>query len=146
MLCLRCSSKLPLMALAGAAASLPCPSLLLSPGAMGGRTGRELAFAFHLAREAFSGKRNVSQKLPNEALLFLSREMNFSSALRKIGAKDAEDFVLVCEKNLPLSKVKNALALSFAEKIPLPERGKRKGRYFEAELAIEEMALSRVKN
>jgi tRNA threonylcarbamoyladenosine modification (KEOPS) complex Cgi121 subunit len=106
----------------------------------------ELVFAFGLARRAFDGRNNISRKLSNEALLFLARETNFASALRKIGASSPRSFALVCEKSLPLARVKKALALTSAKKLALSKMGKKKGAYFEGELAAEGMALARVRN
>ncbi|MFA6907290.1 MAG: hypothetical protein WC263_00505 [Candidatus Micrarchaeia archaeon] len=146
MLVLRCSSEKPLHAIVEAAEGLGAPCLLLTPGAMKGRAGLELEAAFCLASRAFQGKSNISGKMPNEALLFLAREMNFASALRSIGAKDARAFVLVCEKNVPLAKVKKLLGLKSAKKIALPRMGRKKGAYFEGELAVERMALARARN
>lgn len=146
MLALRCSSEKPLEAIVRSAERLSCPCLFLSPCAVEGKSSMEFSFAFYLARRAFEEKSNISGKLTNEALLFLARETNFASALRKIGAKDARDFVFVCEKNLPLAKVKRALSLTSAKKIALAEMGRKKGKYFEGELAAEEMALARVRN
>jgi len=146
MLILRCASAKPLNALVSEAEALCTPCLLLSPRAIKGKSEMEIAFAFYLARRAFEGKSNISGKMANEALLFLSREMNFASALRRIGAKDARDFVLVCEKSIPLAKVKKVMELASARKIALPKMGKKKGAYFEGERAVEEMALVRVRN
>lgn len=146
MLILKCSYGKGIAEVAKGTERLPCACILLSPAALAGRSRMELSFAFHLARRAFEGKRNISGKLSNEALLFLSREMNFASALKKIGAKDAREFVLVCEKNIPLAKLKKELALVAAKSVALSEKGKKKGHYFEGELAVEEMALARVKN
>ena len=106
----------------------------------------EMEFAFYLARRAFEEKSNISGKLSNETLLFLAREMNFASALRRIGASDARDFVLVCGKDVPLAKVKKELGLVKAKRIALARMGKKKGAYFEGERAVEEMALARVRN
>jgi tRNA threonylcarbamoyladenosine modification (KEOPS) complex Cgi121 subunit len=147
MLCLSCkSSGEKLAQVVADAKRLPCACMLLAPEAVRGRTSLEISFAFYLARRAFSEKRNISQKIQNEALLFLSCESNFASALRSAGATDAGDFVLVCEKSLPVAKVKTALSLTFAKKIALPGWGKKKGHYTEAELAIEKMALARARN
>ena len=146
MLLLRCSSAKPLGALVSSAETLGAPCLLLSPRAVEGKSRMEMEFAFYLARRAFEGKINISGKMANEALLFLAREMNFASALRRIGAKDARDFVLVCEKNVPLAKVKREMGLTKAKRIALPKMGKRKGGYFEGERAAEQMALARVRN
>ena len=146
MLALRCSSRLPLPGAVEAAERHFSPALLLSPRAMGGKTGMELQFAFRLAARAFEGKANISSKASNEALLFLSREMNFASALRAIGAADAHDFVLVCEKSPPLARVKKELGLVKATRLVLPKMGKKKGAYFEAERAVEQMALARARN
>ena len=143
---LLCSSEKPLGAIVEAAEALRTPCLLLSPEAMEGKTGLELEAAFHLASRAFEEKRNISSKLSNEALLFLAREMNFASALRRLGAKNARSFVLVCEKNVPMAEVKKKLGLSSAKKITLPRMGKKKGAYFEGELAVERMALARARN
>ena len=143
---LLCSSEKPLGAIVEAAEALRTPCLLLSPEAMEGKTGLELEAAFHLASRAFEEKRNISSKLSNEALLFLAREMNFASALRKIGAKNARGFVLVCEKDVPVAKVKREMGLASAKKITLPRMGKKKGAYFEGERAVEEMALARGRN
>ena len=146
MMMLRSSSRLGLPALVEAACRLPCACILLSPSSLEGKTEVEFVFSFHLARRAFEEKRNISAKASNEALLFFSREMNFASALRKNGAKDARDFVLVCEKRLPIAQVRETLGLKTAKKISLSRMGKKKGAYFEGELAVEEMALARVKN
>ncbi|MFA6214893.1 MAG: hypothetical protein WC717_06500 [Candidatus Micrarchaeia archaeon] len=146
MLCLACSSEKPLGEAVAAAGALLPPCILLSPKAAGGMTGMELEAAFCLARRAFEEERNISGKLSNEALLFLAREMNFASALRKIGAKDGRDFVFVCEKAVPVAKVKRALGLSKAKRIPLSRMGRRMGAYFEGELAVEGMALARIRN
>jgi len=133
-------------ALVPSAEALGAPCLFLSPRAIVGKSRMELSFAFYLARRAFEGKSNISGKMANEALLFLAREMNFSSALGKLGAKDAHDFVLVCERDVSVARVKKALALTSAKKIMLPKMGKKKGAYFEGERAVEEMALARVRN
>ena len=143
---LLCSSEKPLGAIVEAAEALRAPCLLLSPEAMKGKTGLELEAAFYLAARAFEEKSNISSKLSNEALLFLAREMNFASALRRIGATDAREFVLVCEKNVPLVKVKRELGLKSAKKIKLSRMGRKKGAYFEGELAVEQMALARARN
>ena len=143
---LLCSSEKPLHAIVEAAERLGAPCLLLSPEAMRGKTGLELEAAFHLAARAFEEKSNISSKLSNEALLFLAREMNFASALRRVGAKDARAFVLVCEKNVPLARVKKELGLTTAKRIALSRMGKKKGVYFEGELAVEQLALARVRN
>ena len=141
-----CSSEKPLHAIVEAAEGLHTPCMMLSADAIKGKTGMELEAAFYLATRAFEEKSNISGKLSNEALLFLAREMNFASALRKIGATDAREFVLVCEKSPPMAKVKKALELSSAKKIVLSRMGKKKGAYFEGELAVEQMALARVRN
>jgi len=120
------------------------PVLLLSPSAV--KTEKELEAAFHLAREAFAGKENVSSKLSNEAMLFLANETNFSSAVRKIGAASPDDFALVSEGKLPIPRLKKALLLAGCQKLCLSEWGKKKGGYFEGELAIERMALGRIRN
>jgi tRNA threonylcarbamoyladenosine modification (KEOPS) complex Cgi121 subunit len=147
MMCIRCKSgKNGLSELVAKAEGLPCGCMLLSPSAVKGRTSLEMAFAFYLARRAIFEGRNISNKVSNEALLFLSCESNFSSALRRMGAKDARDFALVCEKIIPLARVKRVLGLSSAREIALPVWGKRKGNYAQAELAIERMALARVRN
>ena len=143
---LLCSSEKPLHAIVGSAEGLGAPCLLLSPEAMRGKTGLELEAAFHLAARAFEEKSNISGKMANEALLFLAREMNFASALRRVGAKSAHSFVLVCEKDVPLARVKRELGLVKASRVKLSRMGKKKGAYFEGELAIEQMALARVRN
>ena len=146
MLILKCSSEKPLNAIVEAAAALGAPCLLLSPAALKGKTGLELDAAFYLAARAFGERSNISKKVSNEALLFLAREMNFASALRKIGAKSARDFVLVCGKNVPLARVKRELGLASAKKLALSRMGRKKGNYFEGELAAEQMALARARN
>ena len=146
MLLLRCSSAKALGALVSSAEALFAPVLLLSPRAIEGKSLMEMEFAFYLARRAFEEKSNISSKLSNEALLFLARETNFASALRRVGANDARLFVLVCEKNVPLAKAKRELGLTSAKKIALSRMGKRKGAYFEAERAAEGMALARARN
>ena len=143
---LLCSSEKPLGAVVEAAEALKTPCLLLSAEAMEGKTGLELEAAFYLAARAFEEKIGISGKLSNEALLFLARETNFASALRRVGATDARSFVLVCGKNVPLAKVKRKLGLTSAKKIALSRMGKKKGAYFEAERAVEGMALARVRN
>ena len=146
MLALRCSSCMPLNAVVENAERNFSPALLLCPRAIEGRTGMELEFAFCLASRAFEAKANISTKISNEALLFLSREQNFGSALKSIGANDARDFVLVCGKNFPMAMVKEQLGLVSAKKITLSRMGKKKGAYFEGERAVEEMALARARN
>ena len=146
MLALMCSSDKPLAMIVRSAETLHAPCLLLSAEAVEGKTGLEIEAAFHLAARAFEEKSNISGKMSNEALLFLAREMNFASALRKFGAKDARAFVFVCEKNILVARVKKALALTSAKKIVLPRMGKKNGAYFEGELAVEQMALARVRN
>ncbi len=143
---LLCSSEKPLNAIVGSAEALHTPYLLLSTEAIKGKTGMELESAFYLAARAFEEKSNISSKLSNEALLFLAREMNFASALQRIGAKDAREFVLVCGKNVPIEKVKEKMGLAKAKKIALSRMGKKEGSYFEGERAVEEMALARVRN
>ncbi len=127
----------------GAAAKLGAV-LLLSPKAV--RTGKELEAAFYLAREAFRAKENVSGKLSNEAMLFLACETNFTSAVRKVGAASQDDFVIVSEGKIPAKKLKDALKLVRCQQLVLTTRGKKKGNYFEGELAVERMALSRIRN
>ena len=146
MLLLRCSSAKPLGALVSSAETLGAPCLLLSPRAVEGKSRMEMEFAFYLARRAFEGKINISGKMANEALLFLAREMNFASALRKAGAKDARDFVLACEKDVSLVKVKQTMGLTSAKRVALPKIGTKKRSYFEGERAAEEMALARTRN
>ncbi|MCX6771509.1 MAG: hypothetical protein NTX79_05640 [Candidatus Micrarchaeota archaeon] len=146
MLVLHCSSGKPLGAIVEAAEAHFAPCLLLSPEAVKGRTGMELEAAFYLAGRTFAGKSNISSKLSNETLLFLAREMNFASALRKIGAKDARAFVFVCGKGMPIAKMKKTLGLTSAKPIALSKMGKKKGNYFEGELAFEQMALARARN
>ena len=143
---LLCSSEKPLNAIVEAAEGLKTPCLFLSTTAIAGKTGLELEAAFYLASRAFDEKSNISSKLSNEAMLFLARETNFASALRKIGATDARMFVLVCEKNAPIAEVKKKLGLSTAKIISLSRMGKKKGAYFEGELAVEQMALARARN
>ena len=146
MLVLLCSSEKSLHAIVEAAEGLGAPCLLLSPETVRGKTGLELEAAFCLARRAFEEKNNISGKMANEALLFLAREMNFASALRRVGAKSARSFVLVCEKNVSIARVKKELGLTSAKKIALSKMGKKKGAYFEGDLAVEQMALARVRN
>ena len=146
MLALMCSSGKPLHAVVESAEALFAPCLLLSPEAMKGRTGLELEAAFYLAARAFEEKSNISSKLSNEALLFLAREMNFASALRRVGAKHAREFVLVCGKNVPVARVKKELGLVKASRMKLSRMGKKKGAYFEGELAVEQLALARSRN
>ncbi len=176
---LRCSSSAKSIAeLAAKSKGL----LFLSPSAV--KTAKELEFAFYLAREAFADRTSISNDLAKEALLFLACETNFSSAVEKIGAKSAKDFVLVSGKRMPLAKLKKEMLLTKIASVSLPELGmkksgkdffrsgmsmrilrskmhqtsrqsamlkanstqKKKGGYFEGELAIERMALARVKN
>ena len=110
MIVLRCSSAVEYMHEIVAAAERLGTVLLLSPKAV--RTGKELEFAFYLAKEAFAAKENVSGKLSNEAMLFLARETNFSSAVRKVGAAHPSDFMLVCEGKIPSAKLKKVLKLT----------------------------------
>lgn len=141
MLILRCSSSAAsIHELVKAAEGM----LVLSPSAA--RTAKELEFAFHLAKEEFAAHTALSGKLVNEAMLFLANETNFTSAAKKVGAESTEDFVLVSEKNIPLAKVKKDLMLTSAKALKLPEWGKKKGKYYEAELAIEKMATARIRN
>ena len=146
MMVLLCSSEKPLGAIVDAADGLRAPCMMLSAEAIQGKTGVELEAAFYLARRAFEEKSNISGKLSNEALLFLAREMNFASALRKIGAKDPREFVLVCEKNMPLAKARKELGKVKAAELKLSKMGKKKGAYFEGELAVEQLALARARN
>jgi len=141
-----CSSDKPLNAIVEAADALRAPCLVLSTEAIKEKTGLELEAAFYLAARAFEGKSNISTKLSNEALLFLAREMNFASALRKIGATDSRAFVFVCEKDVPMAKMKETLGLAKAKKLALPRMGRKKGAYFEGERAVEGMALARGRN
>ena len=144
MMVLRCSSAVPSMHELVAAAEKLGAVLLLSPKAV--KTEKELEFAFYLAKQAFAAKANVSGKLTNEAMLFLSCETNFSSAVRKIGAAHPDDFLLVSEEKVPSAKLKKALKLTRAETIKLTEWGNKRGAYFEGELAIEKMATARIMN
>ena len=145
MLVLRCSStEKDIAALVSASAAMPGALLFLKPDAV--KAKKELEFAFYLAKEAFKNKSNISGKLANETLLFLSCETNFSSAIKKIGARDGRDFLLVCEKSIPIAKLKKLLRLEKMKKIALPEWGKKKGAYSEGELAVERMALARIRN
>ena len=144
MLVLRCSSSARSMReLVGAAEKIG-NSLVLSPSAV--RTLMELRAAFRLAADAFAEGTNISSKLSNEAMLFLACETNFSSALRKIGAADPSDFVLVSEEKIPSAKLKKELKLLRAQTLSLSEWGEKKGKYSEGELAIERMATARIRN
>jgi len=118
--------------------------LFLAPKAV--RTGKELEAAFAMARSAFDEGRNLSPKVQNEAILFLAQETNFSSAARKIGAASPDDFILVSEAKIPIAKLKAKLRLARAQSLKLSEWGGKKGGYLEGELAIEKMALARIKN
>ncbi len=118
--------------------------LFLVPGAA--KTEKELEFAFYLAGEAFKAGTNISGKMANEAMLYLACETNFSSAARKDGAKDAKDFVLVLQKSVPLSQLKKKLLLTKAVPLKLPKWGGRVGKYYGGELAVERMALARIRN
>ena len=144
MLILRCSSSASsvheLLGLGENLGSL----LFLSPKAV--RTAKELEFAFYLAKESFKEGSNVSKKLSNEAMLFLANETNFSSAARKVGTASVDDFVLVSEEKIPVAKLKKKLLLTRAASLALSGWGKKMGDYFEAELAIERMALARIRN
>ncbi len=118
--------------------------LFLAPKAV--RTEKELEAAFAMARSAFDEGRNLSPKVQNEAMLFLAQETNFSSAARKIGAASPDDFILVSEAKIPIAKLKAKLRLTRAQSLKLSEWGGKKGGYLEGELAIEKMALARIKN
>lgn len=118
--------------------------LFLAPKAV--RTGKELEAAFAMARDAFSEGRNLSPKVQNEAMLFLACETNFSSAMRKVGAASPDDFVLVSEKKITSAELKAKLLLTRAQSLALSEWGEKKGGYFEGELAVEKMALARIRN
>jgi tRNA threonylcarbamoyladenosine modification (KEOPS) complex Cgi121 subunit len=145
MLILRCSSSASSVhSLVGIADSQGWGILFLKPDAA--RTRKELEAAFYLANEAFAAKGNISAKMANEAMLFLACEMNFTSAAKKVGATDAKDFLLVSEKDLPVAVLKKKLMLAKIAPLKLPEFGKKKNGYTEGELAIERMALARVKN
>ena len=61
-------------------------------------------------------------------MLFLAQETNFSSAARKVGAESTKDFVLVCEKDAPIAKLKKKLILTKIRRLSLPEWGKKKGK------------------
>ncbi|MEM4554556.1 MAG: hypothetical protein QXT25_01770 [Candidatus Anstonellaceae archaeon] len=116
--------------------------LLLS--SIKGRTAKELEACFALAKKAFKSKTNISQSIPNEAMLFLAKETNFSSAVKKIGVSDPADFILVAERSIPIGKIKKELSLVKAKPVCLPAWGKKRRGYFEADLAIESMALRRI--
>ena len=119
-------------------------ALFLAPSAV--KTKKELKFAFYLAQEAFRTKENISKKPANEAVLFLACETNFTSAAKKIGARSARDFVLVSQKKIPLARLKKELLLTSAKPLKLPEWGRKRGHYSEGELAVEKMALARIRN
>ena len=144
MLLLRCSSSAKsvneLLRLGGRFEGM----LFISPKAV--RSRKELEAAFALASAAFREKTNISPKLSNEALLFLACETNFASAARKAGTSSTDDFAIVSQEKIPIATLRKKLLLAKAETINLGEWGKKKGAYFEAELAIERMALSRIKN
>ncbi len=144
MLVLRCSSSAEGMHELVESSGRLGDVLLLSPSAV--RTEKGLQGAFALARAAFAAKANISPNLANEAVLFLACETNFSSALRKVGAADPSDFVLVSEGKIPSAKLKKELKLLRAQTLKLTEWGKKKGGYTEAELAIEKMATARIRN
>jgi len=144
MLVLRCSSKEKSMdKLLKMAQKVPYALLFLKPAAA--KTKAELEFAFFLARGTIKSRKSISAKLANEAMLFLSGETNFSSAVRKIGAKKTSDFVLVAERDLKLAKLKKALNLKKAKAHKLSAWGKKRKNYSQGELAIEKMAISRIK-
>ncbi len=118
--------------------------LVLSPKEE--KTLKELEAAFELARRAFEAKENISTTPLHEALLFLACETNFSSAIARVGAKSTGDFLLVCEGKIGEGELKRKLQLTKATPVKLSEFGKKVGFYFEAELAIERMALCRIRN
>lgn len=142
MLALRCSSSFSIKELVEKAGGMGC--LVLSPE--DGRTQKGLEAAFELAKRSFGAKENISPTLLHEALLFLACETNFSSAIANAGAKSAQDFLLVCEGKIPVARLKKELRLGKATPAKLSEFGKKVGFYSEAELAIERMALSRIRN
>ncbi len=145
MLALRCSSSASsIHSLVKIADSQGWEILFLNPKSVCTRKGLEAAFC--LAKGAFAAKENISAKPANEAMLFLACEMNFSSAAKKVGAANSKDFVLVSEKEIPAAKLKKILLLTKFAPLRLSEFGKKVNGYFEGELAIERMALSRVKN
>lgn len=144
MMVLRCSSSIASMHELVSAASALGDVLVLSPKAA--MTGKALEAAFLLAREAFGAEENISSKIANEALLFLSCEINFESALKKVGASDPSDFVLVSEKKFPIRELVKKLGLTRCLQLSRTEWGKKKGKYTEGELAIEKMALARIRN
>ncbi len=141
MLILRCSSSASSI---HELVKLAAGMLVLKPDAA--RTKKELEFAFFLADQEFAQGTNISGKLSNEAMLFLANETNFSSAARKAGAKSCRDFVLISKENVPIGKLKRVLLLTRVKKLDLPEWGKKKEEYYDWELAVERMALSRIRN
>ncbi|VVB99171.1 Uncharacterised protein [uncultured archaeon] len=144
MMVLRCSSSFTDIHGLVKAASALGDVLVLSPKAV--KTEKALEMAFFLARNAFEETENISSKLSNEAMLFLACEINFESALRKVGAASPDDFVLVSEKAIPSARLKKTLFLTRAQTLPLSEWGNKMGAYSEGELAIEKMALARIRN
>ncbi|MCX8197882.1 MAG: hypothetical protein N3F07_01665 [Candidatus Micrarchaeota archaeon] len=120
------------------------PALLLRPDAAG--TQKELEAALALAQKAFGEGKNISSRLPNEAMLFLASETNFSSAARKVGVRDPGDFLIVAKSKIPLPQLRKRLALKKARRARLSKLGRKIGKYYQAELGIERMALSRLRN
>ncbi|MFA4983148.1 MAG: hypothetical protein WC588_02935 [Candidatus Micrarchaeia archaeon] len=147
MMVLRCSSNArnmrELVSLSDAAG---LEALFLSPAAASKMTLAELEFAFYLAKRAFEANGNVSKKRMNEAMLFLACETNFSSAARKMGAADPSDFALVLEGDSAPARLRKALELESLGSMRLLKWGKKKGDYSEGELAVERMALARIRN
>ncbi|MCX8174946.1 MAG: hypothetical protein N3E51_01960 [Candidatus Micrarchaeota archaeon] len=142
---LRCRSSLGSMPeLVKAASRIGGHCLLLSPKAI--KTGLGLEAAFELAKRAARRRQNASEKLSNEAMLFLSCGMNFGSALRKVGAADPSDFVFVSQRKIPPKKLACLLKLTACRRLALSRMGKKLGGYFEGELEIEGMALGRIRN
>ncbi|MCX8196764.1 MAG: hypothetical protein N3G80_00385 [Candidatus Micrarchaeota archaeon] len=141
MIVLRCSSSFSSVEELVEASKKIGGLLIISPQAA--KTKMELVAAFELARKAFKEKRNISDKIQNEALLFLAKETNFSSAIKKVGAKSASDFLIASERKLSRA-VKKRLRLERAEACRIPLWGKKIGNYYEAELEIEKMALCRI--
>jgi tRNA threonylcarbamoyladenosine modification (KEOPS) complex Cgi121 subunit len=118
--------------------------IFLEPGKIA--TKKEIEAAFFFAKKAMEKKQNISNNIENEVLLFLSRKTNFSSAIKEIGIKNTKKFLILCARRITKKKLKESLLLEKIKKITLPKFGKKIGGYSQAEIAIEAMALSRIKN
>jgi tRNA threonylcarbamoyladenosine modification (KEOPS) complex Cgi121 subunit len=112
----------------------------VAAGAHSAASLEEFRLAHHLAKSAFSKKRNIARDIRYEFLLWLSGKTDIRSAMEATAPKGGEDFFVVLLGESGCPEPDAICRLLEAESLPLglEKQG--------SPLALERISLSRVKN